>query len=571
MARLLSSLPIGAKVKDPGSKYYGKDIIFIKIAENHPGYPAGSVTLLTEKIITLKAVDAKEPNNSNSDRQKYGNNRYIHSNIRQWLNSDKVNWYTAQHGADEPPNTANVWSGYNPYDTEPGFLTYLTQKLRAAIMATTLEVEKNPVDGGGKETFTDKIFLLSQSEVGLGGTDGTPMAFFGSDEDRKAYPTAEAVSNSDYTSSSLKPDSPWYWWLRSPHSSSSNPEHVRNVNSSGGLSHYYAYHGDGGVRPALNLPSSILVSDTPDSDGAYTIIHNRPPTTPDGINVPEVVRSNSKITITWGESTDPDGDTVGYRLERSVNEGPFNQIYEGAARQYEDTVLMSWNKVQYRVKAYDTKDAESDAVTSPIRTVIHNIPPEISGEDADLGTKSDEFQITYTVTDEDNEPVTVAEKIDGKVIRTYDVELGAENTMRIEGEHWLSLLNGPHTAEIIATDTKGASITRTYTFTKHITKSTLTLAEPLPADDMITRAIISMVRNIPPGAKFKVYVCNNGYDEEPTWEDITQNVETGSKFFFTNETKTAAEWGFNIKVEIERGTADPSEEVYIRSIGGNFE
>src|SRR5690625_3870243 len=97
MARLLSSLPIGAKIKDPGSKYYGKDIIFTKIAENHPGYPTGSVTLITDKIMTLKASDAKEPNNSNSSRKSYGNNRYIYSNIRQWLNSDKTSWYVAQH------------------------------------------------------------------------------------------------------------------------------------------------------------------------------------------------------------------------------------------------------------------------------------------------------------------------------------------------------------------------------------------------------------------------------------------------------------------------------------------
>lgn len=569
MARLLGSLPVGAKVKDIGSKYYGKDIIFTKIADGHPGYPAGSVTLITDRIITLKASDAKEPNNAEQRRKDYGNNRHIHSNIRQWLNSDKASWYSAQHGADAPPAAAGV--SYNPYDTEAGFLTNLTPALKNAILTTTLEVEKNPVDGGGKETFSNKIFLLSRAEVGLGGTDGTAMAYFNSDAKRQANPTQEAVSNSDYSNSSFNANSPWYWWLRTPHSSSSYPDYVYHVHLAGSLNYNIAYGGYWGVRPALNLASSILVSDTTDADGAYTIIHNRPPTPPNGITVPETVRSNSKITITWGTSSDEDGDTIGYRLERATNGGAFNQIYEGATRQYEDTILSSWNKVQYRVKAYDTKDAESSPTTSPERTVTHNIPPEISGQDEDLGIKSDVFKINYTVTDEDNESVTVVEKIDGKTIKTYVVELGIENNMKIEGEVWLSISNGSHTAEIVATDTKGAFVTRKYTFEKRILKTTLTLSEPLPADDMITKTIVSVVRQIPDGAIFKIFACNNAYDAEPTWEEITQNVVMGSKFFFANEAKTAANWGYNIKVELERGTADPGEEIFVKSIGGNFE
>ena len=33
-----------------------------------------------------------------------------------------------------------------------------------------------------------------------------------------------------------------------------------------------------GVRPALNLPSDIMVSDTPDTDGAYVLLWTTPPT-----------------------------------------------------------------------------------------------------------------------------------------------------------------------------------------------------------------------------------------------------------------------------------------------------
>ena len=83
---------------------------------------------MTNQIIKLLCFDAKESANGNSDRRNYGNNRYIYSNLRQWLNSDAAagQWYTAQHSADAPPSSANVWDGYNPYNTIAGFLNGLS-------------------------------------------------------------------------------------------------------------------------------------------------------------------------------------------------------------------------------------------------------------------------------------------------------------------------------------------------------------------------------------------------------------------------------------------------------------
>lgn len=53
------------------------------------------------------AYDAKEPLNSVTDRQSYGNNRYIYSNIHQWLNSVAASgWFAKQHTADQAPSVA---------------------------------------------------------------------------------------------------------------------------------------------------------------------------------------------------------------------------------------------------------------------------------------------------------------------------------------------------------------------------------------------------------------------------------------------------------------------------------
>ncbi len=131
-------------------------------------------------------------------------------------------------------------------------------------------------------------------------------------------------------------------------------------------------------------------------------------------------------TIDWGASTDPDGNLSGYILQRKVGTGSWTQVYKGANRSYADSITYGWTTVQYRVCAYDSQGATSDYQTSASRTVINNQPPVISGSNANLGTKSEGFTQTYTVTDADNDSVTVDELLDDKPIRSYVVTLGKQ-------------------------------------------------------------------------------------------------------------------------------------------------
>ena len=271
----ISALPVGAKVKDTGTTYYGSPIIWQVADKNHSGYPANSVTLVAANILKIAAFDAKESGNSDSSRRSFGNNRYALSNIRQWLNKSGSPWYVAQHSADATPSSGNV--SYNPYDGQSGFLTDFSAQMKAALLDTTLTVAKATVDGGGSESVVDKVFLLSKQEVGLGSensiAEGSLLALFSSDNSsRLCKPTANAVSNSTYTNSNLSASQNWWWWLRSPYSS--NSYDVRIVYTDGRSSYDSAYYGEYGVRPALNLSSGILVSGSADSDGAYTIVWN---------------------------------------------------------------------------------------------------------------------------------------------------------------------------------------------------------------------------------------------------------------------------------------------------------
>lgn len=579
MSKTLGSLSVGAKIEVPVLSAYqsrfGSKIVFKIADKNHSGYPLNSVTLITEKIIQLMCFDAKEPNNSNGDRRQYGNNRYQHSNILQWLNSNATAgaWYSTKHSADVPPTNANVWNNYNEYDAWAGFLAMLDPKFVAELLTTTQTVARNTVtDGGSYETVTSKMFLPSTTEVGLANenniAEGTLLALFSNDASRVAYPTAQCVSNSEYTNSNFSTSKGWYWWLRTPNSS--NAHYVRGVYSVGSLNVNYAYYGDIGVRPLCNLKSSILVSDSPNSDGNYTVIYNSAPSAPPSITAPAMCYSGQNINISCAAATDPDGDALTYCFERSYNSGAWTQVQASASRTFTEAVSTAWNTLKYRVRAKDSYGNYSAYTTSGDIAVIHNQPPVISGSNADLGIKRADFTYQYSVNDPDGDTVNVVEKIDGKTIATKNaITLGATQTLSVSGNTFTALTNAKHTITITATDSAGNSAVRTLTFTKSIAGFVITLSAPLEANSQPTRANIKVTRDIPAGGTFKVEATNNPFDASPVWEDCTNAVVQGVAHVFTNKINTAAQYGMNIRVTVQRG--DALTACWVSGIGGNFE
>lgn len=377
MSQALSNLAVGSKVKF--GKYQvnteeAQPIIWTIVAKNHvstPAYPSNSVTLHAAEILDLRCFDAEEPSNSNSGRQKYGNNRYSVSNLDQWLNKDAAGgaWYSAAHSADHSPDTTAGTGGYGTqYAARPGFLDGFTDDEKAAILSTTIRVVKPSIDGGSYEDVVRKVFLPSTTEVGLSNensiAEGAAWGYYTSNTARIGYVTQQCFSN---TPSSSKPSSKttaWYWRLRTPRCSGANS--TRGVNSAGSLYNYNAYNGSNGVRPALNLSSSQLVSDTTDSDGCYTVVFagTITPPAPATITVPSAITAGDSIAVSWGAVSGADS----YTLERSANGGDFTQIYSGIATSYADTALATWSKVQYRVAS--VKDnVSSDWTTSVERTV----------------------------------------------------------------------------------------------------------------------------------------------------------------------------------------------------------
>lgn len=215
----------------------------------------------------------------------------------------------------------------------------------------------------GANGLSCKVFLLSGYEVGWTQStssyfpiDGAVLSYF----QGTAATDAKRIAN--YNGSAT------YWWLRSPYTSSAaNAWYV--LSNGGCLSNYcsYAY----GVRPALILPSSLLVSD----DGSVNT--NTAPTTPGSITIPESIQGGQAITVSWAASTDAENNLDGYVVERSTDGGStWTQVYQGSALTTTNTVPAGSATVMYRVKAYDVEGLYSGYRNSAQVTVFNNAAPE---------------------------------------------------------------------------------------------------------------------------------------------------------------------------------------------------
>ena len=157
-------------------------------------------------------------------------------------------------------------SGYNVYNgnsldsfCNEQHIQCLDPVIRACLVNVPIPTTDGHVNGTWSATVRNlmrKCFSLSAAEVGNGGSDGTAFSYLSTQANRIAYQdeTTTAVS----------------WWLRSPYSSLS--DRAYGVSTDGSVDVSDVYFGYDCARPALALSSEILVSDSADSSGCYTIV-----------------------------------------------------------------------------------------------------------------------------------------------------------------------------------------------------------------------------------------------------------------------------------------------------------
>lgn len=596
MPQILSNLPIGAKVKFGKYSVNGEPaqpITWLIAAKNHkgdaskniPDYPENSVTLLTEKIIDYRFFDNVEPDSTEYDMiQTYGRSTYSTSNIDQWLNKDGAagQWFVKQHDTDHAPDGEHAtsykdWEGDThtfdegtAYIKRPGFLNAFSQAEKNAILTTSIRClfyKSRYV--ANNETIERKIFLPSAVEVGVksGEDQGVCWELFKTNYP-EAQVTVQAYENSPCAvKETFGVDSTdCQWWTRTPYSIYQSVV----VGNEYYTQSEYAIWGRNGVRPALNISSTTLVSDTIDSDGAYTAIFNFAPPAPNTLSVPDTIYGGRNNTISWNPVTDPDGDSVTYELDCVYDGGTvFTTVYKGESPSYSHPVEYGKTSVQYRVRAIDSKGGVSGYTTAPSRSVTNNQPPTLAIV-SNATTTDVSAKMSYSVFDAEGEKVTIDEYVDDEKIYTHTVQSSSPTTvnMVINALAWTRLSNGSHTIRIKATDTNGGTSEISSTFTKIIETISIT-TKPMKSSERPARITLTIARVIPERANFKVFVCNNALDSVPDWEDATECVLKGDPYMFTNTTKTSSEWAVRVNIIVERNGAEGA--CYISSIGGAFD
>lgn len=148
------------------------------------------------------------------------------------------------------------------------WITRYDEDIRNAIKQVKIPYRKNGGSGGSDQTGANglscKVFLLSGYEVGWTTStnpyfpvDGAVLSYF------------QGTASTDAKRIAKLNGTPVHWWLRSPRTNITSC--VWGVYSNG----YYNYwnaNGSLGVRPALILPSTLLVSD----DGSLRRTRPRP-------------------------------------------------------------------------------------------------------------------------------------------------------------------------------------------------------------------------------------------------------------------------------------------------------
>lgn len=136
-------------------------------------------------------------------------------------------------------------------------------------------------------------------------------------------------------------------------------------------------YGGGSVYYEISFEDTYGGSGTAKTS-AVKVLSNSAPTIPGIPVLPSVINGGSDITVTWGKSTDADGNLEGYKLERSIDGGgSWTQVYQGAAVAAVTPVPSGIESVMYRVKAYDSYGEESGYAATSEYTVINNTAPSV--------------------------------------------------------------------------------------------------------------------------------------------------------------------------------------------------
>lgn len=220
--------------------------------------------------------------------------------------------------------------------------------------------------------------------------------------------------------------------------------------------------------------------------------------------------------------------------------------------------------------------------SSSIRNLTYTAPVlTISPTSSSLGTYSmsapsrppvtinnasyEQIRISYYL-----DSITDANYLAGSTYNNYNTLQFSSSYNPFSNKKWLSVTNGSHTLICYAETESGRNVTGRYSFTKKVTTMDFITSRSMTGNKSAMPKYCKIKINgyFPSGTTLHVYVCNNGNDSSPTWEEITAYALSGEIYKFTNKTKSSTYWNLKLKVGFNKNTV--TSTCYITSITGAY-
>lgn len=274
----IKDLPIGSRIREGKS-----GDIFIVADHQHMGWKG--TTLVAEEAVMISCIDSAEPSNPDASIAAGGNNRYIHSNIHQWLNSASDNWYTPMHEYDEIPSEDGIvmrtdvfksalydhdaeLAGPYSYHDKPGYLSRFSKTFTDALIENNIlsfgVFDPDIIHYGPPtpEKVPAKAFLLSSAEIGFEDEpryEGFLVKLFQDARYRMCSASAEALHKApDY----VYKQSAVAYWLRSIKGGTKDQAKIFQTEHKLGdvieiKTDVHPVNYAAGIRPAMNISDDL--------------------------------------------------------------------------------------------------------------------------------------------------------------------------------------------------------------------------------------------------------------------------------------------------------------------------
>ena len=303
---------------------------------------------------------------------------------------------------------------------------------------------------------------------------------------------------------------------------------------------------------------------------------------------PALIPVNSAPTIS-GTDTNLGNKTAAFSVSYSVSDTDSGQELTVIERINETTIRTLKNPAQNSTLTLSVSEEMFAKLTVGVTNTIeievtdgsatsyrrytfvktNSVPIILYQGELDLGELIQKPTITYRVSDSEGDAITVTEKLNGAIINTFTASTDTDYTVGLTDLFWQTCGNDINEVEIIASDPIGGSSSKTIYFSRAVTKVQIITAQALETDIKASRILLS-VQWTTDNCTCKAEVCNNGFDENPIWEDATSMVLASRPYTFQNASKQSSEWGIKIRLTVVKNEGYKGEAA-IYGFGGAYE